>query len=194
MSDIEHLRAVGRAATEGPWLAQRATTAAGDQIVTVFTAEDESIYEDQFANLSDAEFIATARNEWDGLLDEVERLRRWKAEAISLFDGLQDLGRALGLPLGTLITGPDAVEAAVGLSGEVARLRAKVARVEALASEWEGDSLGTDRLCAADLRAALADESAQDGLSRAGTTSVASGATGDVTGAQIGAQDEGGKA
>lgn len=40
----------------------------------------------------------------------------------------------------------------------------------------------------------LANQSAQDGLSRAGTTSVASGATGDVTGAQIGAQDEGGKA
>lgn len=30
-----------------------------------------------------------------------------------------------------------------------------IARVQALADEWERDSLGTDRLCAADLRAAM---------------------------------------
>lgn len=46
---------------------------------------------------------------------EVEHLTSWKAEATALFDGLQDLGRALGLPLGTLVTGPDAVAAAQAL-------------------------------------------------------------------------------
>lgn len=49
---------------------------------------------------------------------EIGQLRRWKAEATTLFDGLQDLGRALGLPLGVLITGPLAIEAAERLRTE----------------------------------------------------------------------------
>lgn len=62
-------------------------------------------------------------------MSELDRLRQWKAEATSLFDGLQDLGRALGLPLGTLVTGPDAVRAAEVLRAE--RDEA-LARVQAL--------------------------------------------------------------
>lgn len=50
------------------------------------------------------------------LLAEVEQLTRWKTEALPVMDGLQELGRALGLPLGTRITGPDAL-------AEVRRLR-----------------------------------------------------------------------
>lgn len=50
------------------------------------------------------------------LTSEVEALRRWKAEASALFDGMQDLGRALGIPLGVVVTGPDAVAAARALS------------------------------------------------------------------------------
>ncbi|MDF9717374.1 hypothetical protein [Nocardioides sp. ChNu-99] len=58
---------------------------------------------------------------------EIERLKRWKAEATSLFDGLQDLGRALGLPLGTLITGPSAVDTARSLRAERDALAARLA-------------------------------------------------------------------
>lgn len=50
--------------------------------------------------------------------DELERLRAWKREAMTLFDGLQDLGRALDLPLGVLVTGPLALEAANNLRAE----------------------------------------------------------------------------
>lgn len=47
---------------------------------------------------------------------KVERLTRWKAEAMVVMDGLQELGEALGMPLGARITGPDAL-------AEVRRLR-----------------------------------------------------------------------
>ena len=52
------------------------------------------------------------------LFADLDRLQRWKAEALVLFDGLQDLGRALDLPLGTLVTGPRAIEAAEQLRTE----------------------------------------------------------------------------
>lgn len=43
------------------------------------------------------------------LVDQVESLERWKAEALEVISGLQELGRALGLPLGVQITGPAAL-------------------------------------------------------------------------------------
>lgn len=62
-------------------------------------------------------------------MGEVEQLRRWKAEATVLFDGLQDLGRALDIPLGVLVTGPAAVEAATRLRADRDALAAAVDRV-----------------------------------------------------------------
>lgn len=59
-----------------------------------------------------------------GLLDEIERLTRWQAEAMTVMDGLQDLGEALGLPLGERVTGPAALAA-------VERLKAYLASSEA---------------------------------------------------------------
>lgn len=90
---------------------------------------------------------------------ELQRLRAWKREAVELFDGLQDLGRVLDLPLGTLVTGPTAVAAA-------RRLREKVKRVESLdlTSRRLGmafpdpERLGWNRalaVCADDVAAAL---------------------------------------
>lgn len=58
---------------------------------------------------------------------ELERLRAWKREATALFDGLQDLGRALDIPLGVLVTGPLAVEAANRLRAERDAARAELA-------------------------------------------------------------------
>lgn len=49
-------------------------------------------------------------------------------------------------------------ENVLGLLDRLEAAEAKVARVEALADEWERNDLGTDRLCAADLRAALTGE------------------------------------
>lgn len=90
---------------------------------------------------------------------ELERLRAWKQEAMTLFDGLQDLGHALDLPLGALVTGPVAVEAAE-------KLRAKVAAVEGLNFTSRRLGMAFDdperigwnhalEVCADDLRAAL---------------------------------------
>ena len=45
------------------------------------------------------------------LLEQLRILRRWKREAIPVMLGIQDIGRALDLPLGTNITGPDALVA-----------------------------------------------------------------------------------
>lgn len=49
---------------------------------------------------------------------ELERLRRWKEESMVVLSGLQDVGRALDLPLGARITGPLAVEAVNRLRAE----------------------------------------------------------------------------
>ena len=74
---------------------------------------------------------------------EVERLRRWKAEALPVLDGLQELGDVLRLPLGSQITGPEALTAAARLTRERDELRAEVERlragIEALAESFEED-------------------------------------------------------
>lgn len=70
------------------------------------------------------------------VLQERDRLRAWKKEAIVLFDGLQDLGRALDLPLGALITGPRALEAANALRAERDQAVEVRERVEQLADAW----------------------------------------------------------
>src|SRR5690554_5011909 len=65
--------------------------------------------------------------EWSLMLaaaEEIERLRRWKAEALPVIAGLQELGKALGLPLGSRITGPEAVKRAEELAAKVAGVRA----------------------------------------------------------------------
>ena len=153
-ANIERLRAVGRAATEGPWsyIASSSSTEEfghrpGSSATYIAPDEGFSLRVDHTAYgrqaVADAEFCATARNEWDGLLDEVEALR------------------------------------------------AKVARVEALVEEWGeygpdseawrvfGEQVLSVPFATASLRAALADQSAQD----------------DTEGAQRGAQGiEGGKA
>jgi hypothetical protein len=102
------------------------------------------------------------------LTAEVERLERWKFEATEVMSGLRELGKALGLGLGVQITGPAALVEVERLTAErdalIAvgkRQAARLARVEALAEEWDGDDSCDNRTCvphrSADaLRAALA--------------------------------------
>lgn len=71
---------------------------------------------------------------------ERDRLQHWKDEASPVMIGLQDLGRALGVPLGTRITGELAAEKARALSSQVAELRATIDRVRALADAYETDA------------------------------------------------------
>ena len=66
----------------------------------------------------------------------VERLERWKAEALEVMSGLQELGKALGLGLGVQITGPAALAEVARLTAERDALAAQVARVEALGEKW----------------------------------------------------------
>ena len=63
---------------------------------------------------------------------QVADLQRWKDEALPVMAGLQELGRALGLPLGERITGERALEA-------VKLLMAQIAAVRALVSDWQAN-------------------------------------------------------
>lgn len=48
----------------------------------------------------------------------VDALARWKSGALPVLDGLQEIGKALGLPLGEQITGPAALTAIEALVAE----------------------------------------------------------------------------
>ena len=68
--------------------------------------------------------------------------------------GLRELGKALGLGLGVQITGPAALTEVARLTAErdalIAvgkRQAARLARVEALAEEWDGDDSCDNRTC-----------------------------------------------
>lgn len=71
---------------------------------------------------------------------ELDRLRAWKAEALPVISGLQELGRALEVPPGVQITGPVALEAANSLRAEVEAGRRLRAGVETVADAIRGDS------------------------------------------------------
>ena len=190
-ADINHLLAVGRAATEGPW-EWEADSCSDDGLTytpsRVWTAGGVDYWgeaNDDYAlayNIGneDAEFIATARNEWDALLDEVERLR----EKVARIEALDFSARRLGMAF------PDPWREGWNRALEVAQ---------------------------DDLRAALADESAQEALSREHFTCHRDGDTcawegcpnqhddrackgcfligakGDTTGAETGARQKGGE-
>lgn len=58
------------------------------------------------------------------LAAERDELRRWKEEALPVLSGLQNLGRALDVPLGERITGNVAAKRAEELAARVARVEA----------------------------------------------------------------------
>lgn len=79
----------------------------------------------------------TSREVLTALADEVERLRKWKAEAIEVMDGLQEVGNALGVSPGKRITARETVDKALDLAAErdAAIKRAERAEAEAKVRE-----------------------------------------------------------
>lgn len=65
-----------------------------------------------------------------------ESAEQWKTEALPVIDGLQELGAALGIPLGKRITGPDALAAVKALTERAEAAEATVRRVRRLAESW----------------------------------------------------------
>lgn len=84
----------------------------------------------------DAHLIANAPTWLAELLAEVDRLTRWKTEATEVLRGLQDLGKALGLPLGEQITGQSACVAAVALHDRTEAAEQAVHLVRGIADAW----------------------------------------------------------
>lgn len=80
------------------------------------------------------------------LVEEVERLEAWKAEAIEVMTSLPELGKALGLPLGVQITGPAALAEVARLTAERDAFRK---REECLSNEveWWKERFPCDGLC-----------------------------------------------
>lgn len=72
---------------------------------------------------------------------ERDELRRWKTEALPVLDGLQELGKALGLPPGSRITGPEALAAVERLTRERDEARAEIARLRSAADSLLRKSL-----------------------------------------------------
>lgn len=91
------------------------------------------------------------------LLAEVECLASWKAEALPVMEGLQELGRALGIRLGERIIGPAALDAVQRLREQNTRYATRLAtyremmqeqldptfqamvRVQSLVSDWQAN-------------------------------------------------------
>ncbi len=128
---LDQLEGLARAATPGPWeygednlLVRRTTlpvwrlgsTTASDDICAIGRAWPNSE--------ANADYIAAAQPATVlALIAEVRRLQRWKTEALPVMDGLQELGKALNIPPGKRITGPDAIQAAERLQAQVRRVR-----------------------------------------------------------------------
>ncbi len=87
MSRLDEIKARCDAATEGPWSAKGGFTS--DPMIevygqTVFINPDLDGDPIQPEVWADVEFIAAAREDVPWLVSEVERLERWKAEALEV--------------------------------------------------------------------------------------------------------------
>ena len=86
----------------------------------------------------EADNDATAELYIKNRLAEVRLLARWKNEALPVIAGLQELGAALGIPLGKHITGPDALEAVKALTARAEAAEQTIQRVRELAQHYDG--------------------------------------------------------
>lgn len=140
--DLAALEALASKATPGPWWRFDYECGSG-HVADVLSGDggsDSRIIAID-ALVADAAYIAAVSPTtvlW--LIREVERLTRWKSEALPVLDGLQELGKALGLPLGERITGPAALAAV-----EALKLRATDAEANARQA-WDVHRETVDRL------------------------------------------------
>ena len=81
--------------------------------------------------------------------DEIERLTRWKSEAPPVLDGLQELGKALGLPLGERIAGPAALVAVEALKLRVTFATLRADKAEATIQRVRAALANHPRACEA---------------------------------------------
>ena len=143
----EEIRAALAVATPGPWDAKPlgsegyAVTGAPDPDAPGVRAKMRRRiarfgYQDWDTDRANAELVANTPTWLAELLAEVDRLTRWKAEALPVMTGLQELGKALGLTLGESITGPSAVDAAHALRARAEAAEQAVERVRELAEYW----------------------------------------------------------
>ncbi len=137
MSRLEEIKARADAATEGPWVRDMHSPDMSGRSGWYIRGPRKLGLRSMVLNSrmlpGDAEFIAAAREDVGWLVDQVERLERWKFEACEVMSRLRELGKALGLGLGVQITGPAAL-------AEVERLTAErdaaVKRLERVIDQW----------------------------------------------------------
>ena len=158
MSRLDEIKARCDAATEGPWVRDMHSPDMSGRSGWYIRGPRKLGLRSMVLNSrmlsGDAEFIEAAREDVGWLVEQVERLEHWKAEALEVMSGLRELGKALGLGLGVQITGPAALAEVARLTAELAEVKrtytpcdldllterdalaATVARVESLAEEW----------------------------------------------------------
>lgn len=177
MSRLEEIKARADEATEGPWVRDMHSPDMSGRSGWYIRGPRKLGLRSMVLNSrmlsGDAEFVEAAREDVPWLVDQVERLERWKFEACEVMSGLRELGKALGLGLGVQITGPAALAEVERLTTELAEVKrtytpcdldllterdalaAQVARVEALA-EWF-DSVQAEHLSQDDCQCEMKD-------------------------------------
>ncbi len=133
----DEIKAALEAATPGPWDYYRPHPNYGAYMVERVAPEGHlsgdcvAVCEDVDAD-ANAHLIMHAPTWLAELLAEVESLARWKNEALPVIAGLQELGAALGIPLGKRITGPDALGAVQALTERAEKAEQAIQRVRAI--------------------------------------------------------------
>ena len=154
MSRLDEIKARAEAATEGPWVRDMHSPDMSGRSGWYIRGPRKLGLRSMVLNSrmlsGDAEFVEAAREDVPWLVDQVERLERWKVEATEVMSGLRELGRALGLGLGVQITGPAALAEVERLTAERDALAAQVARVEEVLEHWrtvdEGNAAYAERI------------------------------------------------
>ena len=144
MSRLDEIKARADAATDGPWVRDMHSPDMSGRSGWYIRGPRKLGLRSMVLNSrmlsGDAEFVEAAREDVPWLVDQVESLERWKAEATEVMSGLRELGKALGLGLGVQITGPAALAEVARLTAERDALAARLALVEALAAAHARES------------------------------------------------------
>lgn len=166
--DLDAIEARANAATAGPWRVWSGSRVEHKSAVETAWSHDADGGDTELVAdccpTADAAFIAHSRTDIPALVTEIRRLRaeverlaRWKAEALPVLSGLQDLGSALGVPLGQSITGPESVQRARDMVAALDQVRAALANhPRACDTHPEGDPITCGwKRAVADVEAAL---------------------------------------